>query len=197
MKYSIEQRKQLAYLKLFLAEQSRLSEYDSYLSDLTCDYTPDELEQLVKCVVHYIPYDLLVYKKLTALQMNEMRRYTEDYYELSVNDSKLDAYMHLGKKLLDYTTNEHMLYQFRRLLKYKVKINVMQDFLDLLVANVQPDDWFMACYLVEAYFKYGISKSESMFNCMTQYRLISDADLKTEFMLRVIENDIKELSLPD
>lgn len=154
--YSIEQLYHIAFLRGWLGRQKRDEDFADYLAILDLKYTPGQLEQIVKCITHDISYELLLYKDIDEIVMNEIRRYTEDVTDKSMNLAEYVTYIDFGRKLLDYTQDAHMVYQFRRFLKQGCNCGFMTRVLDIcLKFEIGDTDWPMICFFNSQYSKIG------------------------------------------
>lgn len=154
--YSAEQLYHIAFLRGWLGRQKRDKDFDDYLDVLAVSYTPGQLEQIVKCITHDISFELLVYKDLDEPVMNEIRRYTEDVTEKSLDFTEYQAYLELGRKLLDYTQDAHMVYQFRRFLKQGCSCDFITRVLDMcLEFEINNTDWPIICFFNSQYDRLG------------------------------------------
>ena len=74
---------QLLFLYRFLEERGKEGQFFNFLSKIDSGYETEQLEQLIKCMTHDIPYELFIEDQyVSAAQINEMRRYLEDSQEL-------------------------------------------------------------------------------------------------------------------
>lgn len=120
LNYKRSQIWQLLFLFDYLKNIAKENEFDNYLNELTTVYSCRQMEQIIKCITHNTPYDVLLNTSLSWKRMNELRRYLEDSLSNVIKDSKCyNEYLQIARRMVFDDWNSHCIYELRRFVKGK------------------------------------------------------------------------------
>lgn len=116
---------QLLFLYRFLKEKGKEEQFFDFLGKIDSGYKTEQLEQLIKCITHDIPYELFIEDQyVSAAKINEMRRYLEDSRELYGETEAWKRSYLLAKQILSKYWSPDMIYQLRRFIKCEKPLQI-------------------------------------------------------------------------
>lgn len=148
---------QLLFLYRFLEERGKEGQFFNFLSKIDSGYETEQLEQLIKCMTHDIPYELFIEDQyVSAAQINEMRRYLEDSQELYGETKEWERSYLSAKQILSKYWSPDMIYQLRRFIKCEnpLKIEYLEKVYKFINEN-RIHHWAIINRLYETYVKKG------------------------------------------
>lgn len=123
-------------------------------------YSVAQLEQLIKCITHNIPYEILLSKDLSVEIMIEIRRYLEDTFEYN----QQQEYLYLAMKMIDNGWSHSLIYEFRRIFKSNLSYTYQQILKIFDIAD-NTKHWVVIACLYNLAFKYNdIDKALAAFD---------------------------------
>ena len=162
--YDYEQVYQLLFLYNYNPEL-----FFELTAKIDSSYSVSQLEQLIKCITHNIPYKILLSKDLSVEIMIEIRRYLEDSFEYS----QQQEYLYLARKMIDNDWSPNLIYEFRRIFKSGLDYSYQQILKIFDIAD-NTKHWVVIACLYNVAFKYkDIEKALSAFNTPKIFHLIS------------------------
>lgn len=120
LNYKKKQIWQLLFLFDYLKRIGKEGEFEIYLNELTTYYSYRQMEQIIKCITHNTPYDILLNTSLSWKRMNELRRYLEDSLSPVIKGSKsYNEYLQIARQMVCDDWDSHCIYELRRFVKGK------------------------------------------------------------------------------
>lgn len=120
LNYKKKQIWQLLFLFDYLKRIGKEGEFETYLNELTTYYSYRQMEQIIKCITHNTPYDILLNTSLSWKRMNELRRYLEDSLSPVIKGSKsYNEYLQIARQMVCDDWDSHCIYELRRFVKGK------------------------------------------------------------------------------
>jgi len=153
-----EQIEQVAFLYAYLKKNNKESMFPFILNDITDrGSTSEEIQEIVKCVTHGLPYSPLFGDGNTNKDMMiEIRRFMEDA-GCTGNGSD---FMFIAENLGRYFDDKNKIYEFRRFNKSSEPIGFEQDMQLFKWCTKVPGGvpWMVISAMYEAYEAYGFDR---------------------------------------
>lgn len=106
--YANDKVEQLVFLYYFLSDDEK---FEKMVDEMRL-MNADEIQQVIKCITHNLPYEPLLCGDIEEDQMNEIRRFMEDADV--IKDSR---YLEMAKRMAELSLNKNIIYEFRRFAK--------------------------------------------------------------------------------
>lgn len=190
--YQQTEIEQLLFLYGYTIKTNCLNTYIQFLAQIKHNFNYKQIEQLIKCITHNTPYQLLLHAQYSVFVMNEVRRFLEDtLQEKGIQTKEEQQYYELGEKMLQYKWNEDMIYQFRRFVKGKkiASIKILNMISELLF-QYKIKDWIFLNIIYENFLKKNLEEFENWLlydfsNSLKNYIQLKNTTQKNKFKIEL------------
>lgn len=179
--YKKDQIIQLLFLYNFLLKRKEEKLYFNFLKEITPKYSATKLEQLIKCITHKTPYQVLLNSNIPVQVMNEIRRYLED--AITTNYKVNEKYISIAKEMIRKKYSSNLIYQFRRFIKCKKKISLNDAiYLFEFINKYNLTNWYFLANIHNLYLE-----NENLTDILTKYKESKNDQERTYLLIEYQE----------